>query len=130
MFYDAAVDAVWERWDLVCMEPEGCDVLVRVLRAIAWSYVGIALLIFYVAIRAWTRGLPTAAGMAVAALGSFIVVSVGRSWVASSGSVRTLAIITGLGLLAAWIGRPSFTERSREPDAELSEEAEPTSATH
>ncbi len=128
------VDAVWERWDLVCADPEGCDTLVRVLRVIAWSYVGIMLLIFFVAIRAWTRNLHPAAGIALAAVGSILIVRIGLSWVTASEGIRSLLVITGLGLLAAWIGRPGFAQRSSpavdHPDRGVNGESSPTSANH
>lgn len=125
------MDAVFEQFDLMCNEPDGCDVLVQVLRAIVWSYFGIALVIFFVAARAWTRDLPDALGVGVAAVASLVIVLIGRSMVASTGNVRLLIALTAFGLLAAWVGRPDLTSRRRRSDDDdVNGDASPTSATH
>jgi hypothetical protein len=125
------MDAVFEQFDLMCTEPDGCDLLVQVLRAIVWSYFGIALVIFFVAARAWTRGLPDAIGVGVAAVASLVIVAVGRSMVASTGSIRLLVVLTAFGLLAAWIGRPDLARwQSRSGEDEVNGDASPTSARH
>jgi hypothetical protein len=125
------MDSVFEQFDLMCSEPDGCDVLVQVLRAIVWSYFGIALVIFFVAARAWTRDLPDALGVGVAAVASLVIVLIGRSLVASTGSVRLLIALTAFGLLAAWVGRPDVTRRQRRSgDDDVNGDASPTSARH
>ena len=131
-----AVNAIWEQWDLVC-DPNGCEPLDRVLRLGVYSFLVIALMIFYAAVRPWTRSLPTAAGVVVAALSSLVIVWLARGIVASSGSLRTAAVITALGLVAVLIGRPDFTERSSrraaslaDGEASVNEDASPTSSTH
>ncbi len=122
------MDAVWEQWDLACTDAGGCDELDQLLRAMVWAYLIIALIIFYAAVRPWTRQLPTALGVIASASAAFGIVWLARNVVASSGNLRTAGIITGLGLLAAWIGRPAFTERSRDPD--ITEGSPPISSTH
>jgi hypothetical protein len=121
------VDAVWEQWDLACTDPGGCDALDQLLRVMVWSYLFIALIIFYAAVRPWTRQLPTTIGAAVSAAAAFVIVWLARNVVASSGNLRTAGIITALGLLAVWIGRPAFTERRRDPP--ITEESPPISST-
>jgi len=127
------VDAIWEQWDLVC-DPSGCEPLERVLRAGVYSFLIIGLLIFYAAVRPWTRSLPTAVGVAVSAVSSLVIVLAARHVVASSGSLRTAAIISALGLIAVWVGRPAFTERTGAPppidDPTVNGDASPTSSTH
>lgn len=124
------MDAVWERWDLVC--GDSCEPIDQVLRIIIWSYLFIAFLIFYAAIRPWTMALPRVAGIGLSIIGSLIIVWVARDLVASSGSLRTAGVITGLGLLAVWIGRPAFLDRSDPTpvDPDLNGNASPTSSTH
>lgn len=122
-----AVDSVWEQWDLVCAEPVGCDSLDQLVRAIAWAYVVVAWMIFFAAIRQWTTDLPKAIGTAIAAVGSALIVWISIGVVGSSGSLRTAGIITALGLVAVWIGRPGFAQRK---DTEFSSDASPTSSTH
>lgn len=124
----AGVDSVWEQWDLVCAEPGGCDTLDQLMRAIVWAYVLVAWMIFFAAIRPWTTALPKAAGVALAALASALVVWISIGVVGSSGSVRTAGIITAVGLIAVWIGRPAFTERSH-ADGDVNADASPTSST-
>lgn len=124
------MDSVWEQWDLVCADPVGCDSLDQLMRAIVWAYVVVALMIFFAAIRPWTTDLPRAAGIVLAAAGSALIVWVAIDAVGSSGSLRTAGIITAIGLLAVWIGRPAFTERKRSDSNELTEGASPTSSTH
>ena len=108
-----AVDSVWEQWDLACADPGGCDPIDQLLRAIAWSYVVVALVIFFAALRPWTTDLPRPLGVLAAALGSALVVRISVGIVGSSGSLRTAGIITAVGLAAVWIGRPAFTELGR-----------------
>jgi hypothetical protein len=122
------VDAVWEQWDLACTDPGGCDVLDQLLRAMVWSYLFIALMIFYAAVRPWTRQLPAAAGVPVSCAVAFVIVWLARNVVVSSGDLRVAGVITLLGLLAVWIGRPAFTERRSNRD--LTEESSPTSSMH
>lgn len=123
-----AVDSVWEQWDLVCAEPGGCDTLDQLMRAIVWAYVLVAWMIFFAAIRPWTTALPKAAGVAFAALGSALIVWISIGVIGSSGSLRTAGIITAIGLVAVWIGRPAFTERKRADD-DINADASPTSST-
>ena len=129
-YYIARVDSVWEQWDLVCAEPVGCDNLDQLMRALVWAYVVVGLVIFYGAFRPWTTDLPKAAGVALAALGSAAVVWFSIGVIGSSGSLRTAGIITAVGLVAVWIGRPAFTERGDRADEDLSADASPTSSTH
>lgn len=125
-----AVDSVWEQWDLVCADPVGCDALDQLMRAIVWAYVVVALMIFFAAIRPWTTDLPKAAAIVLAAIGSALIVWLAVDAVGSSGSLRTAGIITAVGLLAVWIGRPGFTERKRSDSNGPIEDASPTSSTH
>lgn len=122
------MDSVWEQWDLVCAEPGGCDTLDQLMRAIVWAYVLVAWMIFFAAIRPWTTALPKAAGVAFAALGSALIVWISIGVIGSSGSLRTAGIITAIGLVAVWIGRPAFTERKQLGD-DVSADASPTSST-
>lgn len=124
------MDSVWEQWDLVCAEPIGCDTLDQLLRAIVWAYVVVALMIFFAALRPWTSDLPKPVGLALAAAGSALIVWISVGVVGSSGNLRTAGIITGLGLLAVWIGRPAFTERKIADTDGVSSDASPTSSTH
>ena len=127
----ADVDSVWEQWDLVCAEPGGCDTLDQLLRAIIWAYVLVAWMIFFAALRPWTTDLPRAAGVAIAAVGSALVVWISVGVIGSSGSLRTAGVITAIGLAAVWIGRPAFTERkSADDDNSVNADASPTSSTH
>lgn len=125
----AVVDAIWERWDLVC-DPGGCEPLDQLLRAMVYGFVLIGWMIFYAAIRPWTRNLPVAAGVTLAAVSAALIV-----WFASNivvSSPRAVAVVVGLGLVAVWVGRPAFTERSNgnaTPEG-VSEDASPTSSTH
>lgn len=123
------MDSVWEQWDLVCVEPGGCDALDQLLRAIVWAYVLVAWMIFFAALRPWTTALPKAVGIAVAAAGSALIVWFSIGVVGSSGNLRTAGIITAVGLVAVWIGRPAFTERKKSDDA-VSADASPTSSRH
>ena len=120
------VNTIWEQWDLVC-DPGGCDALDQLLRAMVYGFLIIALMIFYAAVRPWTRGLPDAAGVPLAGLASVVIVWIARGLVASSGNLRLAAVITAIGLLAVWIGRPEFTERRA---VDLTEEPSPTSSRH
>ncbi len=110
------MDAVWDQWNLIC-DPEGCDIWVQVLRVIVWGYFGIALVIFFVAIRAWTTSLHPVLGFIVAAVGSYLIVRTGRSYIASTGSLRALGYFTAIGLVAVLVGKPKFLERKRTDDA-------------
>lgn len=123
------MESVWEQWDLVCADPGGCDVLDQLLRALIWGYVVIAWMIFFAALRPWTNDLPKPAAVAVAAAGSALIVWVSIGVIGSSGSLRTAGIITAVGLLVVWVGRPAFTERKANRSTDLSEEASPTSST-
>jgi len=127
-YYIAPVDSVWEQWDLVCADPGGCDTLDQLMRAIVWAYVLVAWMIFFAALHSWTTSLPKPAGLALAAIGSALIVWISIGIVGSSGSLRTAGIITGLGLAAVWIGRPAFTQR-KQSDDEISADASPTSST-
>ncbi len=123
------MEAIWEQWDLVC-DPSGCDPLDQLLRAMVYGFLVIALTVFYAAVRPWTTNLPRPAGIAVSAVASLIIVWMARAYVVGSGSLRAAAVIAVVGLLAVWIGRPAFTERSRsDPDESLSGDATPTSST-
>lgn len=122
-----AVDSVWEQWDLVCADPVGCDELDRLMRGIVWAYVIIGWMIFYAALRPWTTDLPKAVGAMIATLGSALIVWISIGIVGSSSSLRTAGIITAIGLIAVWIGRPNLAQRS-DLD-EVSAEASPTSST-
>lgn len=130
------MDAIWEQWDLVC-DPSGCDPLDQLLRAMVYGFLVIAVMIFYAAVRPWTQNLPKPAGVAAAALAAVVIVWMARGFVVSSGSLRAAGIITALGLIAVWIGRPAFTERSMasetdpdQPDDSISGDASPTSSMH
>ena len=120
------MDAVWEQWDLACTDPGGCDALEQLLRAMVWTYLLIALMIFYAAVRPWTRRLPTAAGVALSCAAAFAIVWMARGVVASSGDLRIAGVLTVLGLLAVWIGRPAFVEQWS--DGAITEDASPTSS--
>ena len=87
------MDEIWERWDLTCPEPDGCEELVLVLRAIVYGYLVLAFVVFYAAIRGWTDRLHRLLGVAIAAAGSAAIVLVGRNYVASTGSIRDAVII-------------------------------------
>lgn len=126
--YGVGVDRIWEQWDLVCVEPAGCSALDQLMRAGIWVFVLIGLITFYGAIRQWTTGLPRWAGVVVSAIGAAVITRLAISIVGSSGRVRTALIILGIGLVLAWIGRPSFLDRR--PNDDVSEDASPTSATH
>ncbi len=123
-----AVDSVWEQWDLVCADPGGCDPLDQLMRAIVWALVVVAWMIFFAALRPWTTDLPKPVAIAVAALGSAVIVWFSVGIVGSSGNLRTAGIIAAVGLLAVWIGRPGFTERRRNGD-EVNEAETSTSST-
>lgn len=123
-----AVNTIWEQWDLVC-DPSGCEPLDQLLRAMVYGFLIIALMIFYAAVRPWTRNLPDAAGIPLAGVASLLIVWVARALVASSGNLRLAGVITVIGLLAVWIGRPEFTERRAGSD-DLTEEPSPTSSRH
>ncbi len=124
----ASVNTIWEQWDLVC-DPGGCEPLDQLMRAMVYGFLVIALLIFYAAVRPWTRNLPDVVGIALAALASLVIVWVARGLVASSGNLRLALAITAIGLAAVWVGRPQFTERASSPDG-VSEDGAPTSSTH
>lgn len=124
------MDSVWEQWDLVCAEPVGCDALDQLVRAIVWAYVVVAWMIFFAALRPWTADLPKPLSVALAAIGSALIVWISVGVVGSSGNLRTAGIITGLGLLAVWIGRPAFTERKPTKADGVTSDASPTSSTH
>ncbi len=94
-----------------------------------YGFLIIALMIFYAAVRPWTRDLPDAAGIPLAGLASLLIVWVARALVASSGNLRLAGVITAIGLLAVWIGRPEFTERRAAVD-NLIEDPSPTSSRH
>lgn len=130
----ATVDAIWEQWDLVC-DPSGCDPLDQLLRVMVYGFLVIAVMIFYAAVRPWTENLPKPAGVIVSAVSAFVIVWIARGFVVASGSLRAAGIITAVGLLAVWIGRPAFTERSDRgadtgTDGTVSGDASPTSSMH
>lgn len=125
-----AVDSVWEQWDLVCADPVGCDELDQLIRALIWGYVVIAWMIFFAALRPWTTDLPKPVGIVLAAAASALIVWISIGVVGSSGNLRTAGIISAIGLLAVWIGRPSFTERKPKSEPDINEEASPSSSTH
>ena len=122
------VDSVWEQWDLVCADPGGCDTLDQLMRAIVWAYVLVAWMIFYAALQPWTTDLPKAAGTAIAAIGSAVIVWISVGIIGSSGSLRTAGVITVVGLIAVWIGRPTFAQRGPVDVDEVNADASPTSS--
>ena len=127
------VDAIWERWDLVC-DPAGCEPLDQLLRAMIYGFVLIALMIFYAAARPWTTNLPTPLGVAIAALTSVTITWLCLGVVTSS--PRLVVAVIALGLIATWVGRPAFTQRTsnlgveKSVDDPLSEGSSPISSTH
>jgi hypothetical protein len=125
------VDAIWEQWDLVC-DPSGCDPLDQLIRVMVYGFLVIAVMVFYAAVRPWTENLPKTAGVAISLVSAVVIVWVARNVVVSNGSLRSAGVITALGLLAVWIGRPGFTEQSgpepTDPDASISGDASPTSS--
>lgn len=127
------VDAIWEQWDLVC-DPSGCDPLDQLIRVMVYGFLVIAVMVFYAAVRPWTENLPKAVGVAISVVSAVVIVWVARGIVVSSGNLQTAVVIIALGLLAVWIGRPGFTERSEpeqtDPDASISGGASPTSSMH